>query len=61
MQKKVVRICRSLGKLGSAFGRTDVFMIFIFEPPDFFADFVAGCFRLTPVFNYYIHILFFWN
>ena len=30
--------------LGSDFGRTDSLRIFIFEPPDFFADFVAGFF-----------------
>ena len=28
--------------LGSVFGRTDFSRIFFFEPPDFFADFVAG-------------------
>ena len=28
--------------LGPAFGRTDVSRIFIFEPPDFFADFLGG-------------------
>ena len=28
--------------LGPAFGRTDFSRIFIFEPPDFFADFLAG-------------------
>ena len=33
-------------KLGSDFGRTDFSRIFIFEPPDFFADFVAGFFLL---------------
>ena len=30
--------------LGSVFGRADVLWIFIFEQPDFFADFVAGYF-----------------
>ena len=30
--------------LGPAFGRTDFSRIFIFEPPDFFADFLAGFF-----------------
>ena len=30
--------------LGPAFGRTDFLRIFIFEPPDFFADFLAGFF-----------------
>ena len=29
---------------GSVLGRTDFSQIFIVEPPDFFADFVAGCF-----------------
>ena len=32
--------------LGSVFGRTDFSRIFIFGPPDFFADFVAGFFLL---------------
>ena len=32
--------------LGPAFGRTDFSRIFIFEPPDFFADFLAGFFLL---------------
>ena len=35
--------------LGPAFGRTDFSRIFIFEPPDFFADFLAGFFRLAFV------------
>ena len=35
--------------LGSDFGRTDFSRIFIFEPPDFFADFVAGFFLLIFV------------
>ena len=35
--------------LGSALGRTDFSRIFIFEPPDFFADFVAGFFLLIFV------------
>ena len=30
----------------SVFGRTDFSRIFIFRPPDFFADFVAGFFLL---------------
>ena len=32
--------------LGSDFGRTDFSRIFTFEPPDFFADFVAGFFLI---------------
>ena len=32
--------------LASDFGRTDFSRIFIFEPPDFFPDFVAGFFLL---------------
>ena len=32
--------------LGPAFGRTDFSRIFILEPPDFFADFLAGLFLL---------------
>ena len=32
--------------LGSVFGRTDFSRIFIFGPPDFFADFLAGFFLL---------------
>ena len=35
--------------LGPAFGRTDFSRIFFFEPPDFFADFVAGFFLLIFV------------
>ena len=35
--------------LGPAFGRTDLSRIFIFEPPDFFADFLAGFFLLIFV------------
>ena len=35
--------------LGSAFGRTDFSRIFIFGPPEFFADFVAG-FSLLIIF-----------
>ena len=35
--------------LGSGFGRTDFSRIFIFGPPDFFADFVAGFFLLIIV------------
>ena len=35
--------------LGSVFGRTDFSRIFIFGPPDFFADFVAGFFLLIFV------------
>ena len=38
-----------LGFLGPAFGRTDFSRIFIFEPPDFFADFLAGFFLLIFV------------
>ena len=34
---------------GPAFGRTDFSRIFSFEPPDFFADFVAGFFLLIFV------------
>ena len=37
------------GFLGPAFGRTDFSRIFIFEPPDFFADFLAGFFLLILV------------
>ena len=35
--------------LGSGFGRTDFLRIFIFGPPDFFADFLAGFFLLIFV------------
>ena len=35
--------------LGPAFGRTDFSQIFNFEPPDFFADFLAGFFLLIFV------------
>ena len=35
--------------LGSLLGRTDVLRIFIFEPPDFSADLVAGFFLLIFV------------
>ena len=35
--------------LGSDFGRTDFSRIFIFGPPDFFADFLAGFFILIFV------------
>ena len=35
--------------LGPAPGRTDFSRIFIFEPPDFFADFLAGFFLLIFV------------
>ena len=35
--------------LGPAFGRMDFSRIFIFEPPDFFADFLAGFFCLIFV------------
>ena len=35
--------------LGPALGRTDFSRIFIFEPPDFFADFLAGFFLLIFV------------
>ena len=46
------RLLRSLLRrnfLGSDFGRRDFSQIFIFEPPDFFADFVAGFFLLIFV------------
>ena len=36
-------------RLGPAFGRTDFSRIFIFGPPDFFADFLAGFFLLIFV------------
>ena len=36
-------------RLGSDFGRTDFSRIFIFGPPDFFADFLAGFFLLIFV------------
>ena len=36
-------------KLGSDFGRTDFSRIFIFGPPDFFVDFLAGFFLLIFV------------
>ena len=39
----------SLEILGSVFGRTDFSRIFVFGPPDFFADFVAGFFLLIFV------------
>ena len=35
--------------LGSVFGRAEFSRIFIFGPPDFFADFLAGFFRLIFV------------
>ena len=35
---------KTLVLLGPAFGRMDFSRIFIFEPPDFFADFLAGFF-----------------
>ena len=35
--------------LGPAFGRTDFSRIFLFEPPDFFADSLAGFFLLIFV------------
>ena len=35
--------------LGPVLGRTDFSRIFIFGPPDFFADFVAGFFLLIFV------------
>ena len=38
-----------LHSLGSGFGRTDFSRIFIFGPPDFFADFLAGFFLLIFV------------
>ena len=40
---------RSSKLLGPAMGRTDFSRIFIFGPPDFFADFVAGFFLLIFV------------
>ena len=40
---------KELKILGPAFGRTDFSRIFIFEPPDFFADFLAGFFLLIFV------------
>ena len=41
--------CDFFDLLGSVFGRTDLSRIFIFGPPDFFADFVAGFFLLIFV------------
>ena len=38
----VCALLNPLNILGSAFGRTDFSRIFIFGPPDLFADFVAG-------------------
>ena len=38
-----------LNSLGPAFGRTDFSRIFVFEPPDFLADFLAGFFLLIFV------------
>ena len=35
--------------LGPAFGRMDFSRIFVFEPPDFFAGFLAGLFLLIFV------------
>ena len=45
------RVCQNhpLVKLGPVHGRTDFLRIFIFEPPDFFADFLAGFFLLIFV------------
>ena len=45
------KIAKSLRKslFGPAFGRMDFSRIFIFEPPDFFADFLAGFFLLIFV------------
>ena len=43
------RWAKSCHSLGSVFGRTDFSRIFIFGPPDFFADFVAGFFLLIFV------------
>ena len=40
----LVRNLENQNLLGPAFGRTDFSRIFIFEPPDFFADFLAGFF-----------------
>ena len=44
-----MRYALKMGFLGPAFGRTDISRIFIFEPPDFFADFLAGFFPLIFV------------
>ena len=57
MLNLVLGCCRTNGKctlhseniLGSVFGRTDFSRIFIFGPPDFFADFLAGFFLLIFV------------
>ena len=47
--EKTSKMVRTGEFLGSAFGRTDFSRIFIFGPPDFFADFVAGFFLLIFV------------
>ena len=44
-----MRFWRSGQFLGSVFGRTDFSRIFIFGPPDCFADFLAGFFLLIFV------------
>ena len=44
-----VRTTPTIEILGPAFGRTDFLRIFIFEPPDFFVDFLAGFFLLIFV------------
>ena len=41
--------CTLFHRLGSVFGRTDFSRIFIFHPPDFVADLVAGFFLLIFV------------
>ena len=51
LHKLVLCVVGSCGQqiLGPAFGRADFSRIFIFEPPDFFADFLAGFFLLIFV------------
>ena len=44
-----VHAIRTRKMTGSVFGRTDFSRIFIFGPPDFFADFLAGFFLLIFV------------
>ena len=43
--------------LGSVFGRTDFSRIFIFEPPDFFADFFTDFFLIVMQQNHLKSIL----
>ena len=43
------KLLKKCNLLGSDFGRTDFSRIFIFGPPDFFADFLAGFFLLIFV------------